>query len=131
MYQRLLLLIIIVCLPFCSFSQSMGTAIPEVKLANVDSFYTDFSTILANPRLTTGMVNCQVNEFTISFTVKDGATYGPYPTSGFMLTDEQKIVLKNLRNEKVKILVEHINMRCDEQDAQPRNVIVYFGYGRP
>lgn len=110
------------------FAQTVYNQVPQVKLANIDSAYTTFATILSNPRLTTGAVNCQVTEFTISFTVKDGATYGPYPTRGFMLTDEQKIVLKNLRDKRVRVLIEHINMRCDQQDIQPRNIVVDFDH---
>lgn len=126
MHRLLLTILFITSFAATGHAQGMSNAIPQVKLANIDSSFTTFATILSNPRLTTGMVNCKVTEFTISFTIKDGKTYGPYPTHGNMLTDEQKIVLKNIRDEHVRITVERINIRCDEQDFQAKNIIVDF-----
>ncbi|WP_133162665.1 hypothetical protein [Flavipsychrobacter stenotrophus] len=126
MHRFLLTIALIICFSTLAHAQGMSNSIPQVKLANVDSAHTTFATILTNPRLTTGLPNCKVTEFTISFTIKDGKTFGPYPTHGNMLTDEQKIVLKNIRNEHVRILVERINIRCDEQDFQPKNIVLDF-----
>ena len=126
MRRFLLTITLISGISYAVHAQGMSNSIPQVKLANIDTSFTTFATILSNPRLTTGLPNCMVTEFTISFTIKDGKTYGPYPTRGNMLTDDQKIILKNIRNEHVRILVERINIRCDEQDFQPKNIVLDF-----
>ncbi len=103
-------------------------ALPQVKLANIDTTYASYTQILAYPKLVTGMPNCEVTEFTITFTIKDGATYGPYPTRGNMLTDDEKIIIKNIRTNLVKVKVDNISMRCDGQLVQGHSFSLWMGY---
>ena len=102
-------------------------SLPQVKLANIDTSYASYTQILSYPKLVTGMPNCEVTEFTITFTIKDGASYGPYSTKGNMLTDDEKIVIKNLRNNVVKIKVDNISMRCDGQLVQGHSFSLWMG----
>ena len=128
MNKFLFFILLLSALPLFSKAQSGYGQLQQVKLANIDSSFASYTQVLANPRLSTGTVNCEVTEFTITFTVKDGPSYGPYPTKGFMLTDEERIMIKNLRNDLVKVQVSNISMRCDGQLVQAQSFSLYMGY---
>lgn len=123
----LLLLLTLFLLPAAARCQ-IGNAVPQIKLANIDSSYASYAEVLAYPRLVTGVVGCEITEFTITFNVKDGQSYGPFTTRGYMLTEDQKILIKNLRYNIVKILITNISMRCDGQFVQPQNISLTIGY---
>ncbi len=124
------LLPVLFCLSFFSTvnAQVNSNQLPAIKLANIDSLRGSYMQVLSYPRLVAATVDCDITEFTILFTVKDGASYGPFTNHNSLLTDEQKIIIKNLRNDKVKITISNITMRCNGQFTQPHNFNFYMGY---
>lgn len=115
----------------CSFfvhGQVNYNQLPAVKLANLDTAFGSYSEVLSYPRLTTGLATCEVTGFTVQFTIKDGATFGPFTNQTPMLTDEEKVIIKNLRYDKVNILFTNISLRCDGQVVHPQPFTFYMGY---
>lgn len=102
--------------------------LPALKLANLDSAKGTYVQVLNFPRLVSAVADCEVIEYTILFTVKDGESYGPFTNRTPMLTDEQKVVIKNLRNEKVRINISNITTRCGGQFIHPHSFNFYMGY---
>jgi hypothetical protein len=114
MVKAVLSFILFACVCFSSlYAQGPKVDAPRVTLGvprSLDTAHVTCEALLANTRLIAVDQRWRVTRFSISFTLPDGKTYGPFQTEGCDLTDQQKKLIKRLKGKNAEINITQINV---------------------
>lgn len=114
MVKAVLSFILFACVfSFSSYAQGPKVDAPRVTLGvprSLDTAHVTCEALLANTRLVAVDQRWRVTRFSISFTLPDGKTYGPFQTEGCDLTDAQKKLIKRLKGKNAEINITQINV---------------------
>ncbi|MCW3123283.1 MAG: hypothetical protein JWQ38_2775 [Flavipsychrobacter sp.] len=83
---------------------------PRVRLGTMDTAYVTCEALLSNTKLIPVDPKWKVTSFSISFTLPDGKTYGPFPTEGNDLNDQEKKLIKRLKGKNSVIDITQIKV---------------------
>lgn len=93
-----------------SYAQGVKIDAPRVVLDKLDTAHVTSEELLKHKSLVAVDPRWSVTRFTISFTLADGKTYGPFDTEGAELPDAAIKVIKRLKTTKAEINIAKINV---------------------
>lgn len=95
-----------------------------VRLANEDGRNIQVKKILANPKIVSGRLSCEVSRFTVTFRPEWGGGYGPVTVKGSSLGKAELAYLEKMSDTNVKITIEDIHLNCNGKDETEEPITV-------
>jgi hypothetical protein len=113
---------------YCTGARGQGVKMeaPRVTLGNLDTAHVTCEALLANTKLVPTDARWVVTRFTVSITMPDGKTYGPYAGQGAELPEAAIKTIKRLKKNKAEISIQEINVSYGGREKFTYPVILRY-----